>query len=89
MPRIPITQPWFGPEERAAMVQPLDSGWVVQGPWVGQFEKKFADFTGIPHAAATTSCTTALHLAVAALGLRPGDEVIVPALTWISTANAV
>lgn len=71
------------------MIQPLDSGWVVQGPWVGEFERKFAAFTGIPHAAATTSCTTALHLAVAALGLGPGDEVIVPALTWISTANVV
>lgn len=89
MPRIPIAQPWFGPEERAAIARPLDSGWVVQGPCVAEFEQKFAAFAGVPHAAATTSCTTALHLAVAALGLAPGEEVIVPAFTWVSTANIV
>ena len=87
--RIPISKPWFGPQESAALVKPLDSGWVVQGPYVQEFEEKFAKFAGVGHAAASTSCTTALHLAVAALGLKPGDEVIVPAFTWISTANVV
>jgi dTDP-4-amino-4,6-dideoxygalactose transaminase len=86
---VPIARPLFGPEEAAAVVQPLESGWVVQGPFVQQFEAAFARFTGAPFAAATSSCTTALHLALAALGLRPGDEVIVPAFTWISTANVV
>ena len=71
------------------MQQPLESGWVVQGPFVAQFEERFADYTGAAHAVATTSCTTALHLAVAVLGLKPGDEVIVPAFTWVSTANVV
>jgi perosamine synthetase len=87
--RIPISKPWFGSEEAAALVKPLDSGWVVQGPYVQEFEQKFADFSGVGHAAASSSCTTALHLAVAALGLKPGDEVIVPAFTWISTANVI
>jgi dTDP-4-amino-4,6-dideoxygalactose transaminase len=87
--RIPISRPFFGDEERRALVEPLDSGWVVQGPRVAAFEQAFAAWTGAAHAAATTSCTTGLHLAVAALGLQRGDEVIVPAFTWISTANIV
>ena len=86
---IPISRPWFGQEEREAIVEPLETGWVVQGKWVEEFEAKFAAFAGATVAAATTSCTTALHLAVAALGLKPGDEVIVPAFTWVSTANVV
>jgi dTDP-4-amino-4,6-dideoxygalactose transaminase len=86
---IPITKPFFGDEERAALVKPLDSGWVVQGPFVKEFETKFAAFTNAPYAAATSSCTTALHVAVAALGLAPGDEVIVPAFTWVATPNVV
>ncbi|HUZ03175.1 MAG TPA: aminotransferase class I/II-fold pyridoxal phosphate-dependent enzyme, partial [Thermomicrobiaceae bacterium] len=87
--RIPISRPFFGAEEREAILRPLETGWVVQGPYVQEFERKFAAFTGAPHAAAASSCTTALHLAVTALGLKPGDEVIVPAFTWVSTANVV
>jgi dTDP-4-amino-4,6-dideoxygalactose transaminase len=87
--RVPIAKPAFGPEELLAVQQPLQSGWVVQGPFVRQFEERFAAYIGAPHAVATTSCTTALHLAVAALGVKPGDEVIVPAFTWVATANAV
>ena len=87
--KIPITRPLFGDEERDALVKPLDTGWVVQGPYVKEFERKFAAFAGAPHAIATTSCTTALHLAVSALGLKPGDEVIVPAFTFIATPNVV
>ena len=86
---IPITRPFFGEEERDAVVQPLESGWVVQGPYVKRFEDRFAAFVDAPYAAATSSCTTALHIAVAALGLKPGDEVIVPAFTWVATANVV
>ena len=88
-PNIPITKPVFGPEEALAIQKPLESGWVVQGPFVREFEQKFERFVGTPHAAATSSCTTALHIAVASLGLKPGDEVIVPAFTWVSTANVV
>ena len=86
---IPITKPFFGAEEEAAILAPLRSGWVVQGPFVRQFEEKFSAFTESRFSIATSSCTTALHIAVAALGLKPGDEVIVPAFTWISTANVV
>jgi perosamine synthetase len=87
--RVPITKPSFGAEEADALREPLESGWIVQGPRVAEFEESFADYVGAEHAVATTSCTTALHLAVAILGLKPGDEVIVPAFTWVSTANVV
>jgi dTDP-4-amino-4,6-dideoxygalactose transaminase len=87
--RIPITKPFFGQEEMTAVQKPLESGWVVQGPFVREFEEKFERYTGAAHAVAASSCTTALHIAVAALGLQPGDEVIVPAFTWVSTANVV
>jgi perosamine synthetase len=87
--RIPITKPYIGEEEIKAVEGPLKSGWLVQGPMVREFERKFEDFTGIAHALAASSCTTALHMAVAALGLKPGDEVIVPAFTWVATANVV
>src|SRR5829696_2109902 len=86
---IPITKPLFGAEELRAVQLPLESGWVVQGPYVGEIEQKFAEYTGAGAAVATSSCTTALHIAVAALELGPGDEVIVPAFTWVSTANVV
>src|SRR5690242_18260922 len=87
--KIPITKPFFGAEERAAVVEPLESGWVVQGPRVAEFERAFAAYSGAPFALATTSCTTALHLALVALGVGPGDEVVVPAFTWVATANVV
>jgi dTDP-4-amino-4,6-dideoxygalactose transaminase len=87
--RIPIAKPSFGPEELALVQRPLESGWVVQGPYVQEFEQRFGAFTGAAHSIATSSCTTALHLALAVLGVGPGDEVIVPAFTWVATANAV
>ncbi len=87
--KIPITKPVFGEAEREILLKPLETGWVVQGPFVAEFERLFASYTGSPFAIATTSCTTALHLAMVGLGIGPGDEVIVPAFTWISTANVV
>ncbi|MBY0493482.1 MAG: DegT/DnrJ/EryC1/StrS family aminotransferase [Cyanobacteria bacterium] len=87
--KIPITKPFFGAEELRAIQEPLEAGWVVQGPFVQRFEKQFVDFTGARFAAAASSCTTALHLAVAALKLSPGDDVLVPAFTWVATANVV
>lgn len=89
MRRLPITKPYIGEEELLAVQGPLKSGWLVQGPMVREFERKFEAFTDIKHARAASSCTTALHMAVAALGLKPGDEVIVPAFTWVATANVV
>jgi perosamine synthetase len=87
--KIPITRPVFGAEELRAVQLPLESEWVVQGPFVQQFEERFASYVGTPEAVATSSCTTALHVILAALGVGPGDEVIVPAFTWVSTANVV
>src|ERR1700755_607056 len=89
MRQIPITKPVLGEAELEAVRGPLESEWVVQGSCVQEFEARFGAYTGSPYAAATSSCTTALHVALAALGVSPGDEVIVPAFTWISTANVV
>ncbi len=89
MPPIPIAKPLIGPEELEAVRRPLESGWVVQGPEVHAFEEKVRAYTGAAHAVATSSGTTALHVALAALELQPGDEVIVPGFTWVSTANVV
>jgi dTDP-4-amino-4,6-dideoxygalactose transaminase len=89
MRKIPITQVLLDEAEMAAIVEPLRTGWIVQGPYVAEFEQKFAHFTGTSHAIATTSCTTAMHVALAAAGIGPGDEVIVPAFTWVATANVV
>jgi perosamine synthetase len=89
MQNIPITRTEFTEEEFLAIHKPLRSGWVVQGSFVKEFEDKWAAFTAIKNSIATTSCTTALHLTMAALGIGTGDEVIVPAFTWVATANAV
>lgn len=86
---IQISLPATGEEEWHATRDPLMSGWLTQGPKVAAFEKAFASRHGVSHALATTSCTTALHLILAALGVGPGDEVIVPAFTWVATANVV
>lgn len=86
---IAISLPATGEEEWQATREPLMSGWLTQGPKVAAFEKAFATRHSVKHALATTSCTTALHLALVALGIGPGDEVIVPAFTWVATANVV
>lgn len=86
---VPIARTALEPNEIESVLEPLRSGWLVQGPKVREFETKWTDFTGAKHAVAVTSCTTGLHLAAVALGLGPGDEVIVPAFTWIATANIV
>jgi perosamine synthetase len=86
---VPIARTSLLESEIQSVMEPLRSGWLVQGPKVKEFEDKWSAFTGSTHSAAVTSCTTALHLSMAALGFGPGDEAIVPALTWISTANVV
>lgn len=86
---IAISLPCTGDEEWQAVREPLVSGWLTQGPRVSEFEKAFAVRHDVPHALATTSCTTGLHLILAAMGIGPGDEVIVPAFTWVATANVV
>lgn len=86
---IAISLPLTGEEEWQAVREPLMSGWLTQGPKVSQFEKVFAERHKVDHALAVTSCTTGLHLALAGLDIQPGDEVIVPAFTWVATANVV
>lgn len=86
---IPISLPHTGEEEWLATKEPIMSGWLTAGPKVREFEQMFAKRHGVKHAMAVTSATTALHLALVALDVKEGDEVIVPAFTWISTANVV
>ncbi|MGW1991036.1 DegT/DnrJ/EryC1/StrS family aminotransferase [Embleya sp. NPDC001921] len=89
MERIPVMRPWMGEEEAAAAADAVRSGWVAQGPRVAAFEQAFADYVEVPAAIAVSSCTTALHLALINAGVGPGDEVVVPSLSFVATANAV
>jgi perosamine synthetase len=86
---VPIARASLTLQEIESVLEPLRSGWLVQGPKVRAFEEAWCAFTGAEHSIAVTSCTTALHLSLAALGFGPGDEAIVPAFTWIATANVV
>lgn len=87
--RIPLARPAFGPEEEALLREVVRSGWVTQGPRVAEFEQRFARAVGAAHAVAVSSGTAALFLALHALEIGPGDEVIVPSLTYIASVNPV
>ncbi|MGH9645467.1 MAG: DegT/DnrJ/EryC1/StrS family aminotransferase [Bryobacteraceae bacterium] len=86
---LPYSLPSLGEEEIAEVADSIRSGWVTTGPKVKLFEQEFARYVGAEHAIAVSSCTAALHLTLAAHGIGPGDEVIVPTLTFCSTANVV
>lgn len=86
---IPFARPYMDEKEAAAARRAILSGWVTQGPEVAAFEREFAEFVGAPHACAVSNCTTALHLALRAVGVGPGDEVITVSHSFIATANAV
>jgi dTDP-4-amino-4,6-dideoxygalactose transaminase len=86
---IPITKPTLGDEEIEAATKTLQSGWVSQGPCVAKFEQAFADYVGTQHACAVSSCTTALHVALLAVGVKPGDQVITVSHSFIATANSI
>jgi dTDP-4-amino-4,6-dideoxygalactose transaminase len=88
-PPIPIAKPELGEEEAAAAREAILSGWVTQGPRVTAFEEAFAHYVGAAHACAVSNCTTALHLALHALGVGPGDEVVTVSHSFIATANVV
>jgi dTDP-4-amino-4,6-dideoxygalactose transaminase len=86
---IPVMIPMLGEEEAQAAADAVRSGWVAQGPRVARFEQEFAAAVGAGHGVAVSSCTTALHLALVVHEVGPGDEVIVPSITFVATANAV
>ena len=86
---IPVARPWLDERDAEAARRAILSGWVTQGPEVAAFEREFAAAVGAPHACAVSSCTTALHLALVALGVVPGDEVVTVSHSFIATANAV
>ena len=86
---IPVIKPYFGEEEAEAAAAAVRSGWVAQGPKVAEFERAFAGYLGVDAGVAVSSCTTGLHLMLDVLGIGPGDEVVVPSLSFIATANAV
>lgn len=88
-PKIPITRVAIDAREEELVLQVLRSGWLAQGKQVAEFEHRFAEWLGVRHAIATTSCTTALHLALIAAGVEHRDEVILPSFTFIATANAI
>ena len=86
---VRFAPPSIGPREIAEVVATLESGWLSTGPRVHAFEQAFADYVGVPHAIALNSCTAALHLALLAAGIGPGDEVVTTPLTFCATANVI
>jgi len=87
--RIPLSDIDFGPEETAAVLSVLESRWLTMGGITQAFESEFSTYVGAKYSLAVSNCTAALHMACLAIGLLPGDEVILPALTFVATANAV
>jgi perosamine synthetase len=87
---IPVYEPWLGAREEALVLEAVQSGWISSlGKFIGQFEEEFAAYCGCKYGISTSNGTTALHLALHALGVGAGDEVIVPTLTFIASANSV
>ena len=89
MVMIPITRPFITEDEERGVVEVLRSGWLTQGDRVAALERAVADYVGARHAVATSSCTTAIFLALKLAGIEEGDEVIVPSYTFVATANAI
>src|SRR5689334_216444 len=87
--QIPLMRPWLGEEEAAAAREAILSGWVSLGPKVAAFEEAVAALVGARYAVATNAAPTALHLSLLVTGVRPGDEVLCPALTCMANANAI
>ncbi len=86
---LPFSRPSIGDEEIAAVEQVLRSGWITTGPKNQELEQQFAEYVGCQHAVALSSATGGMHITLLALGIGPGDEVITPSQTWVSTANMI
>jgi len=86
---IPIAKPYLTADEAQAAYDTILTGWITQGPKVAEFEKKFAEYTGAKFAVAVSNCTTALHLAMIVAGVKEGDEVICPSMSYVATANSI
>src|SRR5689334_16184719 len=84
-----VAEPILGEEEKAALAAVIESGWITMGDRVREFEQAFARLHGAEDSVAVGSCTAALHLILHALGIGPGDEVLVPSMTFVATANSV
>jgi len=89
-PRIPVSGPWITEREIQYVTDAVTHAWYGRaGQWHDRFERAFAEYLGLPYVAALPSCTSAIHLSLAAMGIGPGDEVIVPEVTWIATAAPI
>ncbi|HET6996614.1 MAG TPA: DegT/DnrJ/EryC1/StrS family aminotransferase [Chitinophagaceae bacterium] len=86
---IPIAKPYLTADEAQAAYDTILTGWITQGPRVAEFEEKFARYTGAKYAVAVSNCTTALHLAMIVAGIKEGDEVICPSMSYVATANSI
>ena len=86
---LPLSRPAVGEEEIEAVAASLRSGWITSGPRVAEFEERFRELTGAPHAVAVASATAGLHLVIMALGIGQGGEVVTPSMTFASTVNQI
>jgi UDP-4-amino-4-deoxy-L-arabinose-oxoglutarate aminotransferase len=86
---LPFSRPSIDPEDIAAVTRVLESGWITTGPKAAEFEQQFCFYTGSPCAMAVSSATAGMHLMLKAIGIGPGDEVITPSMTWVSTVNLI
>ncbi|HOZ87078.1 MAG TPA: aminotransferase class I/II-fold pyridoxal phosphate-dependent enzyme, partial [Bacteroidia bacterium] len=87
--KIPVAKPYLGKEEAQSAYDTILTNWVTQGPRVQELEEKFALYTGAKYAVALSNCTTALHLSMIVAGIKEGDEVICPSMSYIATANSI
>src|SRR5512141_3199230 len=86
---IPVSKPYIGDAEKQAVLEVLDSGMIAQGPRTAKFEEHFAQMCGVKHAIATSSGTDALHIAMLAIVIGPGDEVITTPFTFVASVNSI